>query len=169
MRTRYAADLFATVERVGEPPRQPEVERVDPPPAPRGQDAWTRRRLPVSSLENTLHLATRMWLVRLPRNHMPTRLAQFYPRVANRLARLWNSPPACIDYFDDLRIDRRGGRRGFPREVQQEIAALYGHYRDRYLTYLRHRDEPPSATIWENEPDRERRRPDPPRPSWWRR
>ena len=51
-------------------------------------------------------------------------LIRLYPRVANRLAFAWQDPKAVQDVFDDLLIDRRGGRQGFPPLVAAELLRL---------------------------------------------
>jgi hypothetical protein len=47
-----------------------------------------------------------------------------FPRVANRLAIAWPDPKAVQEVLDDVLIDRRGGRQGFPPAVQQELLRL---------------------------------------------
>jgi len=44
-----------------------------------------------------------------------------YPRIANRLALACNDPQAIRDVLNDVLIDRRGGRRGFPPSVLSEL------------------------------------------------
>ena len=46
----------------------------------------------------------------------------------NRIARLWHRPIQLDAYFDDLLIDQRGGRQGFPFAVASELAALKVYY-----------------------------------------
>jgi hypothetical protein len=64
-----------------------------------------------------------------------------YVRIANALARAWSAPRACLEYFDDLLIDRRGGRQGFPFDVALELAGL----KDYYETEV----HPTSQTVWD--------------------
>ena len=81
-------------------------------------------RRPTSDTDYALTLETDLWLLRLPPKVRPLALIRDYPRVANRLARDW--PDAFLrDFcFEDLLVDRRGGRRGFPPEVQKDIVRL---------------------------------------------
>jgi len=72
--------------------------------------------------------STRTWLMSLPENYRPRALAARYARIANNLAAAWNTPAECRAYFDDLLIDRRGGRRGFPPEVLRELTRLQSAY-----------------------------------------
>jgi hypothetical protein len=88
-----------------------------------------------------LHGDTIKWLAGLPADVRPTLLPIQFVRIANELARVWPAPRACLDYFDDLLIDRRGGRQGFPFDVALEIAGLKDHYET--VVY------PTSQTVWD--------------------
>ncbi|MBI4755157.1 MAG: hypothetical protein HY778_07015 [Betaproteobacteria bacterium] len=68
------------------------------------------------------------FLVRLPESVRPSQAAHRFPHVINRLARLWTHPRAVERYFDDLLIDQRGGRQGFPLAILSEFFALKEHY-----------------------------------------
>ncbi|OGA00680.1 MAG: hypothetical protein A2Z64_13215 [Betaproteobacteria bacterium RIFCSPLOWO2_02_67_12] len=50
-----------------------------------------------------------------------------YARVLNRIAELWLSPQ-LDHYFEELLVDRRGGRQGFPAEIMSELMALYAKH-----------------------------------------
>jgi hypothetical protein len=54
---------------------------------------------------------------------VPT-LADRFPHVVNRLAACWAAPFDVIDLLDELLVDRRGGRRGFPADALAELLAL---------------------------------------------
>lgn len=43
-----------------------------------------------------------------------------FPHITQRLVRDWGKA-AVLPYLDSLLVDSRGGRRGFPFEVLQEI------------------------------------------------
>ena len=77
---------------------------------------------------NTLNTETREWLATLPAAVRPRQLAMEFARVANALRLTWGRPDVCLDYFDDLLIDRRGDRLGFPADVVIEIAVLKDYY-----------------------------------------
>jgi hypothetical protein len=68
------------------------------------------------------------WLAALPADVRPTALPIQYVRIANAVARVWSDHRRCLEYLEDLLIDRRGGRQGFPFEVALEIAGLKDHY-----------------------------------------
>ena len=52
------------------------------------------------------------------------------------MAALWDDQASCESFMDDLLTDKRGGRKGFPLDVAQEIASL----RD-YHFRLHHKDK----------------------------
>ena len=64
------------------------------------------------------------WAMALPPALRPVQLCSRYPRVANRLALCWPDLGLTMKLFDDLFIDRRGGRRGFPPDVKAELTKL---------------------------------------------
>jgi hypothetical protein len=64
------------------------------------------------------------WLAILPPNKRPHALARKYPRIANRLADVWKRPIQCERFLDELVMDHRGDRKGFPPDVTTELAAL---------------------------------------------
>ena len=68
--------------------------------------------------------AGRKWLESLPGDVRPGRLAAQFPRIVNLLALDWNKQTAIGELFDELLIDRRGDRAGFPLEVLRELRAL---------------------------------------------
>lgn len=67
---------------------------------------------------------TRRWIDAIPIGARPVSLPIAYPRIANRLAAAWLDDAECRMVFDDLLIDRRGGRQGFPPAVLRELLAL---------------------------------------------
>ncbi|RZI42786.1 hypothetical protein EGT07_12410 [Herbaspirillum sp. HC18] len=85
---------------------------------------WHRARHPGTQKTEELAPASFKWLATLPRDVRPDNLANQYPRIANRIAEIWKKPLQCERYLDDLMMDMRGDRQGFPRAVAAEIAAL---------------------------------------------
>jgi hypothetical protein len=51
-------------------------------------------------------------------------LATQFPHVLNRLGAAWGEPASVSEVMQDLLVDRRGGRRGFPPEALAELQAL---------------------------------------------
>ncbi len=88
---------------------------------------WAQRRKPPAAAE-TLRTATLQWILKLPDHVQPRHLQVRYPRVANRLAAEWERVAVCESYLDSLITDKRGGRKGFPLAVAQEIAVLRDYY-----------------------------------------
>ncbi len=64
------------------------------------------------------------WRDSLQQQHRPTQLCALFPRVANRLALCWNDAVLASRVLDELVVDKRRNRAGFPREVSQELIRL---------------------------------------------
>jgi hypothetical protein len=71
---------------------------------------------------------TLAWIASLPADARPHALAKRYARIANNFACCWDQPSVCAKYFDDLLIDRRGGRKGFPADVLHDLQRLKAAY-----------------------------------------
>lgn len=54
----------------------------------------------------------------------PHHLAARFPHVMQKLDQYWDDPDALTEYFSELMVSRRPGRRGFPPEVGAEILSL---------------------------------------------
>lgn len=67
---------------------------------------------------------TQQWAESLPSALTPVHLVHMFPRIANRLAIAWQDAKAVQEVLDDVLIDRRGGRQGFPLPVQKELLRL---------------------------------------------
>ena len=76
--------------------------------------------------------ATAKWAAGIPAEVQPLALIQTFPRIANTLARLWHDNIGLQNYLDDLLVDRRGGRRGFPPEIHSELLILRAYCEGRY-------------------------------------
>jgi len=72
--------------------------------------------------------ATALWMQHLPKHVRPLRTVERFPHIANALAANWQAPDACRAYFDQLLLDQRGNRQGFPKLIATELAALKDHY-----------------------------------------
>ena len=68
------------------------------------------------------------WMEGLPPDFQPTQTSETFPRVANALAALSSVPDELTSYLDDLLVDRRGRRQGFPARVLSELHALSAYY-----------------------------------------
>ena len=85
---------------------------------------WSKVRAPVRDQDLQLSDLARRWVDEMPQGLAPRELAREYPRIANRLALCWGDPKLAMAVLDSLLTDKRGGRRGFPRAVDQELRAL---------------------------------------------
>lgn len=92
------------------------------------QRDWSGRRTPPDKQSPELDAATFKWMAGLPAKTRPYELAKQFPRIANRLAESWISPMRCERYLNELMMDSRGNRKGFPADVAAEIAALKAHF-----------------------------------------
>ena len=87
---------------------------------------WEARRKPAGA--ESLRTATLQWILKLPPHVQPRHLQVRYPRIANRMAADWDHVSNCESYLESLLTDKRGGRKGFPLNVAQEIASLRDYY-----------------------------------------
>jgi hypothetical protein len=95
-------------------------ERARKAPLPEHSMIRRRRQQPINEpLPQTLR-----WIAGLPQNVQPLDLLRQFPRIANAMALTWSEPDSFPAYLDELLIDRRGNRQGFPRQIQQELLAL---------------------------------------------
>jgi len=87
---------------------------------------WASRRRAMPA--QTLLAPTTRWLATLPLEVYPTALATCFPRIANALATFWARPDALTSYLSELLVDRRGGRKGFPLDVLNELYQRKAYY-----------------------------------------
>jgi hypothetical protein len=85
---------------------------------------WEARRRQALPADRALSGTTIDWLLSLPAPLRPRKLGENFPRLANALAQTWRDPVVRTALIDDLLVDRRGGRQGFPPEVRGELEAL---------------------------------------------
>ena len=102
---------------------------------PAGQDTaqdWSRLRK--ATPVNYMLPMSFQWLRSLPKDVRPMALVTQYPRIANLLALQWSKPVACRAYFDELLVDHRGNRKGFPPDVRRNLQTLRDYYFGLHLT-----------------------------------
>ena len=90
---------------------------------------WAKARKQQVPFDLELQPETQKWIDDLPEEIRPVNLAEQFARVANNIARVWRRPAVCDDVLDELLVDHRGTRQGFPPEVAMEISALAEYYR----------------------------------------
>jgi hypothetical protein len=58
----------------------------------------------------------------------PYALEARFERILDRIMTLWNDSSALQSYFEELMVDKRGERQGFPQDVARDIFTLSGIY-----------------------------------------
>jgi len=71
---------------------------------------------------------TREWIASLPEAVRPHILAAQFARIANLICISWDDSSHCREYFDELLVHRRNGRKGFPVAVLRDLNILYSYY-----------------------------------------
>lgn len=64
------------------------------------------------------------WALSLPAENRPLFLLTHYPKIAIKLASVWSDRTSVQSYFDELMLDHRGDRAGFPREAFDDLMKL---------------------------------------------
>lgn len=95
---------------------------------PQEDPKWAEQRKPPIPSDVALQAETQDWLVAMPERVRPRHLPHQFPRVANKIFSAWKRPEICIKVFDELMMDSRGTRKGFPLEVAREITNLRVYY-----------------------------------------
>lgn len=93
------------------------------PTAGRAQSGVALRSAP-NPADLVLSAEARNWCHSLPTAVRPLALCESFARLANRLALVWPDAELTDRFLDDLIIDRRGGRKGFPPAVMDELIRL---------------------------------------------
>jgi hypothetical protein len=85
---------------------------------------WQKNRRPPLATDKALTGRAMEWVGKLPEELRPLATCDRYARIVNAIAAAWPDSLARDKMFDHLLNDRRRGRRGFPIDVEREIAAL---------------------------------------------
>ncbi|MCC6534466.1 MAG: hypothetical protein IT531_18090 [Burkholderiales bacterium] len=95
----------------------PATERLSA--VPHTRSAWTDDPFPdLSQLDEKLQVK------KGPAQRIEVRAAlEDYPRIATRIQQLWGTPE-CEAYINNLVIDTRGNRKGFPPPMMEELLYL---------------------------------------------
>ncbi|MGE5087921.1 MAG: hypothetical protein ACM3QY_02255 [Candidatus Levyibacteriota bacterium] len=64
------------------------------------------------------------WFHALPPELSPHALATRFPRIVNLIASHWDDRQGAPKVFEELLVDRRGGRTGFPPAVRHDLLRL---------------------------------------------
>jgi hypothetical protein len=74
--------------------------------------------------QQDLPTGTVRWALTLPAENRPLFLLTHYPKIANKLAEIWSDRGCVQSYFDELMLDHRGDRAGFPQEAFNDLMRL---------------------------------------------
>jgi hypothetical protein len=92
------------------------------------QKLYEQLRKAPTSTDRELTPEAKQFIASLDLSVRPIETAKQFPRIVNRIASLWKKPFLMDGYFEDLLIDKRGNRQGFPLRIAGEITALQAHY-----------------------------------------
>lgn len=87
---------------------------------------WQDLRDPPSDRDRALNEQVGRWLRTLPGRFRPRALCAQFPRITNRIALCWNDPVLTQMLLDQLLVDHRGGRKGFPPDVAEDLSVIVG-------------------------------------------
>ena len=107
-------------------------------------------RSPYSEEDMRLSTESQALLSALNDSVRPTQLATRFPRIVNKMATIWRRPTQMDQYFEELLIDKRGNRQGFPLGILMELTTLKEYYQTAAF--------PTRTNIWDGATDGERRR-----------
>ncbi len=124
-------NLLKKTPEAGPPEGQVVVSPAPADPEVAEQAKWVGKRAPQRDVDRALTSETHNWLHIIPSGVHPKRLCRLHPRIANRLAQAWPDELATEQLFEELLQDKRGGRRGFPVVVQNELRRLRELHRNR--------------------------------------
>jgi len=94
--------------------------------------------------DRVLSADAKAWFAGLPMAVRPIQLSRTFPRICNGLAEHWPEPERVISILDDLLLDKRGGRQGFPLPIVMEISILKEHFLATYVSC--------DLNIWDSTP-----------------
>jgi hypothetical protein len=104
---------------------------------------YSKRRHQPEKDDLELSAAGLTWLASIEQPARPIKLAAAFPRIVNRMAKLWKQPREMDRYFDELLADTRGNRKGFPLNILMELSTLKDHYKDKVFP-------PAQRDVWDS-------------------
>jgi len=103
----------------------PAAANLNPSPA---DPAFKSMRSTTEGSDSQLTKESTALLASLDDGVRPKELASRYPRIVNKIARDWRMPSQLDRYFQELLMDTRGNRQGFPLKIVMELSTLREHY-----------------------------------------
>ena len=106
-------------------------------PSAMTQVDYRKRRHQPEKDDLELGAAGQALLASIEQSARPMGLAAAFPRIVNRMAKLWKMPREMDRYFDELLADTRGNRQGFPLKILMELSTLNDYYKTKMRTATR--------------------------------
>ncbi len=92
---------------------------------------YSKRRHQPEKDDLELSAAGLTWLASIEQPARPIKLAAAFPRIVNRMAKLWKQPREMDRYFEELLADTRGNRKGFALNILMELSTLKDYYKEK--------------------------------------
>jgi hypothetical protein len=89
---------------------------------------YSRRRHQPQKDDLELSAAGQALLASIEESVQPKKVAALFPRIVNRMAKLWRTPREMDRYFEELLTDTRGHRQGFPLSILMDLSTLKDYY-----------------------------------------
>ena len=89
---------------------------------------YSKRRHQPEKDDLELGAAGQALLASIEESARPKELAAVFPRIVNRMAKLWKTPREMDRCFEELLTDTRGKRHGFPLNILMELTTLKDYY-----------------------------------------
>jgi hypothetical protein len=103
-------------------------------PSATAQVDYSKRRHQPEKDDLELGPAGQALLASIEQSARPMGLAAAFPRIVNRMAKLWKMPREMDRYFDELLADTRGNRQGFSLKILMELSTLNDYYKTKTRT-----------------------------------
>jgi hypothetical protein len=143
--TPYLAPPPQVILPAARPAPEPQTEpQTEPQAAAKAEPVEMRW---VRAPRAPLTLASHRLAIALGRAGQPvTVLARRFPHVLNAISKSWDDPFEVIVLLDEMLIDRRGERRGFPADALAQILALRSRCSKRVIALRRTAAQPAHGT-----------------------
>src|SRR3979409_2750576 len=93
------------------------------------QADYSKRRHQPDKDDLELNAAGKALLASIEESARPKELVAAFPRIVNRMAKLWKMPREMDRYFEELLADTRGNRKGFSLKILMELSILKDFYK----------------------------------------